>query len=274
MKNTVVSFIGAGSMAEAIIAGMTAKEIVPTNHIIATNYSNKERLQRLEEEYQIQTTQNRLETVEKSNVVILAMKPKDIQSSLNELDEVLTENHIVVSLLAGISSTYIESLLHCKAPVIRVMPNTSATIGRSATTIAKGTYVEQEHIDIVDSLMTSIGMTAIIDEEKMDAYTALAGSAPAFYYYMVEAMEQFAKEKGLSLETAKPLMIETIRGVGEMLASTKEKPEILRKKITSPGGTTEAGIQSLSELQFKKAVIKSLNATANRSQEMRRELEK
>lgn len=211
MEKIVVSFIGAGSMAEAIIAGMTAKEIVPDHHIIATNHSNKERLQQLEEKYHIQTTQNRLEAAEKSNVIILAMKPKDIQSALHELNEVITENHIVVSLLAGISSTYIESLLDHKVPVIRVMPNTSATIGMSATTITEGSYAKEAHIDLVNKLMQSIGVTAIIDEEQMDDYTALAGSAPAFYYFMVEAMEQFAEEKGLDKEKAKLLMVETIK---------------------------------------------------------------
>ena len=274
MNKTVVSFIGAGSMAEAIIAGMTAKEIVPTDQIIATNYSNKERLQHLENKYQIQTTQNRIEAVEKSDVVILAMKPKDIQVAVEELRGAITENHIVVSLLAGISSAYLESLLQKEVPVIRVMPNTSATIGLSATTIAKGAYAQLEHVELVNNLMQSIGLTAIIGEDEMDAYTALAGSAPAFYYYMVEAMEQFALDHGLSLDTAKPLMMQTIKGVGEMLAVSEETPETLRRKITSPGGTTEAGIQSLSDAGFQEIVLACLNRTTKRSEEMRSELEK
>lgn len=274
MNKAVVAFIGAGSMAEAIIAGMTAKQIVPTNHVIATNHSNKERLQYLENKYKIQTTQNKIEAVEKSDVVILAMKPKDIQAALGELRGAITEKHIVVSLLAGISSGYLESLLHKEVPVIRVMPNTSATIGLSATTIATGAYVQPVHVELVNDLMQSIGITAIIEEDQMDAYTALAGSAPAFYYYMVEAMERFAIDRGLSLETAKPLMMQTIKGVGEMLAVSGEKPETLRKKITSPGGTTEAGIQSLSDAGFQEIVLACLNQTSKRSEEMRSELER
>ncbi|SHN32937.1 pyrroline-5-carboxylate reductase [Gracilibacillus kekensis] len=273
MKKSV-AFLGAGSMAEAIIAGMTSNQIVSAQQIIATNHSNKSRLLELEEKYQIKTSQDRKKVIEQSDVLILAMKPKDIKVATAELKPLLTDDKIIVSLLAGISTSFIEQQLGTKNPVIRVMPNTSAMIGESATTIAAGTHANTEQINLIEELMTAIGTTTVINEEDMDAFTALAGSGPAFYYYMVEAIEQFADEKGLDQEIAKPLMVQTIKGVAKMLDVSEDSPQTLREKITSPGGTTEAGVQTLADHHFQQAIKACLNQTTERSKELRKLFEK
>lgn len=269
-----IGFYGAGSMAEAIIAGMIANEIVPAEQILAINHTNKDRLLELENTYGIRIFNAKSALVKESDVIILAMKPKDIKTATAEMKEYLTDEKIVVSLLAGISTSFIEQQLGTKNSIIRVMPNTSATIGESASTIALGQYATQQQADFIEQLIQAIGTTAVIKEEEMDAYTALAGSGPAFYYYMVEAMEQFVLEKGLDEKIAKPLMIQTIKGVTEMLASSSDTPKMLREKITSPGGTTEAGLQTLAEYDFQKAVIACLKQAANRSEELRAQFEK
>ncbi|GAB2536604.1 pyrroline-5-carboxylate reductase [Gracilibacillus alcaliphilus] len=266
---TIVGFLGAGSMAEAIISGMTAKAVIPAKQIFATNQSNRERLEELQQRYGIQTTTSKQALLTQSDVIILAMKPKHIKESLAEIKDWLTEDHVVVSLLAGISTAFIEQQLPLDNPVIRVMPNTSAMIGESATTIAVGQHVTAEQTVLVEQLMQSIGTTTRINEADMDAFTAIAGSGPAFYYYMVEAIEAFVKDKGLDPEVAKPLINQTIKGVSEMLAVSTDSPAVLRKKITSPGGTTEAGLNTLADHQFKQAVIACLDRTAERSKEMR-----
>ncbi|MDX8045481.1 pyrroline-5-carboxylate reductase [Gracilibacillus sp. S3-1-1] len=269
-----IAFLGAGSMAEAIISGMTAKQIVSRENIIATNRSNKERLVELEETYHIRTLDSKEEAIKQSDIIVLAMKPKGIQSAIAEIQQVISEEKIIVSLLAGISTSYIEQLLARDNAVIRVMPNTSAMIGQSASTIAAGKHVSEETITAIEKLMTSIGTTTLIEEEQMDAYTALAGSAPAFYYYMVEAMEQFAEANGLHKEKAKPLMEQTIKGVADMLKASEDSPAVLREKITSPGGTTEVGLRTLAEHEFQQAVVACLEATAKRSAELREMFEK
>ncbi|UOQ83812.1 pyrroline-5-carboxylate reductase [Gracilibacillus salinarum] len=273
MEQTI-AFLGAGSMAEAIIAGMTANKIVPAKQIIAKNHSNKERLKTLEEKYHILTSQSTQDTIDQSDIIILAMKPKDIKTATAEIKPLLSANKIVVSLLAGISTAFIEQQLETQNPVIRVMPNTSATIGQSATTIAAGTYATKEQVELIEELITSIGTTEVIDEADMDAFTALAGSAPAFYYFMVEAMEQFVDTKGLDKDIAKRLMVQTIKGVGEMLEASEDSPQVLREKITSPGGTTEAGLKTLAAHEFQEAVIACLEETTARSKEMREMFEK
>ncbi|WP_018933871.1 pyrroline-5-carboxylate reductase [Gracilibacillus lacisalsi] len=274
LREKRIAFLGAGSMAEAIIAGMTAKQIVPADRIIATNHSNKERLTELENKYSIRTSQSKKEVVSQSDIIILAMKPKDIQPAITEIKQYLSESKIVVSLLAGISTRYMEQLIGLRNAVVRVMPNTSAMIGQSATTITAGRYATISTVGLIKQLMTSIGTTTLIEEEQMDAYTALAGSAPAFYYYMVEAMEQFVEEQGLHKETAKPLIAQTIKGVAEMLATTSDSPATLREKITSPGGTTEAGLKTLAQHEFQQAVIACLEQTTKRSKELREVFEK
>lgn len=273
MKETI-TFLGAGSMAEAIIAGMTAKEIVPSRQIIATNHSNKDRLQELEHKYKIQTTQNKQAAIEQGTIIVLAMKPKDVKVATAEIREFLTEDKIIVSLLAGISTGYMEKQIGTNNPVIRVMPNTSAMIGQSATTIASGNNVNEEQLELVRTLIHAIGTTTVINEEEMDAFTALAGSGPAFYYYMVEAMEQFVIEKGLDKEVAKQLMTQTLKGVAQMLATSSDSPKTLREKITSPGGTTEAGLKALASHDFQKAVMNCLEQATDKSKELRSLFEK
>ncbi|MGN8648287.1 pyrroline-5-carboxylate reductase [Gracilibacillus sp. HCP3S3_G5_1] len=269
-----IAFLGAGSMAEAIIAGMTAKKMVPADRIIATNHSNKERLAELADKYGIRTSQSKEDVIRKSDIIILAMKPKDIQTAIAEINNFISEDKIIVSLLAGISTKYMEQLLDTDNAVVRVMPNTSAMIGQSASTIAGGHYATASTVSLIENLMTAIGTTTLIEEEQMDAYTALAGSAPAFYYYMVEAMEKFVEQQGLNKDTAKPLMVQTIKGVAEMLAVSEDTPATLREKITSPGGTTEAGVQMLANHDFQQAVIACLERTTERSKELREMFEK
>ncbi|MFC4402312.1 pyrroline-5-carboxylate reductase [Gracilibacillus xinjiangensis] len=273
MKQTI-TFLGAGSMAEAIIAGMTGNNVVPSQQITATNHSNEERLAELAGKYHIQITPNKQAAIEKSDVIILAMKPKDIKTATEEIRGWLSEEQVVISLLAGISTSFIEKQLDTNNPVIRVMPNTSATIGLSATTITGGRFAASDHLMLVETLMQSVGTTALIKEEEMDAFTALAGSAPAFYYYMVEAMEQFAAAKGLDIEVAKPLMTQTIKGVAEMLETSPDSPKVLREKITSPGGTTEAGLKALELHDFQEAVIACLHQATDKSAELRKNFEK
>src|SRR5690625_3299364 len=140
MMKEKIGFYGAGSMAEAIIAGMTATEMVPAEQIMATNHSNRARLAELENKYGIQTTSSKQEIMEQNDIIILAMKPKDIKSVTAEIKKYLTADKIIVSLLAGISTSFIEQQLATNNPIVRVMPNTSATIGQSATTITAGQY--------------------------------------------------------------------------------------------------------------------------------------
>ncbi|GLO64229.1 MULTISPECIES: pyrroline-5-carboxylate reductase [Oceanobacillus] len=265
--NQKIAFMGAGSLAEAIISGITKAKIVPNENILVTNKSDKNRLKRMEEGYAIQGNTNKKEVITQADIIILAMKPKDAATSLSFMKEYIRSNQMVISVIAGLTTERMESILEKEIPVIRTMPNTSALIGHSATAIAKGTYVTNEQLAIAEQLFQTVGMTTIIEEEDMHTVTAIAGSGPAFFYYMVEAMEQAATEAGLDSELASQLLAQTVIGAGKMLELSGD-PKTLRKNITSPGGTTEAGVKQLMSEDFAAIVQSCVQRARERSMEL------
>ena len=187
--NKQITFLGAGSMAEAIIGGLITQNIVSPHSITAANLQDQERLSYIEETYKIKTQTNRLEATESADIIVLAMKPKNVHDAIHYIKDGVTENQLVVSVIAGIPTSFIEEELGANIPVIRSMPNTSAKVGESATAICRGAFATEAHLLTVEALFNAIGMVSIVDESQMDAVTGVAGSGPAYFYYMVEAME-------------------------------------------------------------------------------------
>ncbi|MDA7027051.1 pyrroline-5-carboxylate reductase [Bacillus sp. CLL-7-23] len=269
MKRIV--FIGAGSMAESMIKGLIKSGTLTPKQITATNKSNKARLKELHDVYEINTEQDIGQAVAQFDTIVLAVKPKDAAESIEKIQPYLHKEQLIISILAGISIDTIQHFTRKKLPIVRAMPNTSASIQKSATAFTAGPYVTEEQIDEVTNLFHTIGSVTMVEETALDAVTAVAGSGPAFVYRFVEALEKSARELGLDELTAKQLIIDMIIGAAQMLESGKE-PALLRKEITSPGGTTEAGIRVLHELQFEKTVITCVKEAAKRSAEMREQL--
>lgn len=267
-RNDKIVFVGAGSMAEAIISGLLKNDLVKNEQIWATNYSNDKRLQELEEKYLIHTTRNHQALFQDATVVILAMKPKDVKTSLLSIRNYLTKDQLILSVIAGVSLQFFEKILNEDIPVIRSMPNTSAALNKSATAIALGTYCDESHRRKAKTFLESIGTVVPVDEGELHAATALAGSGPAYLYYLAEALEESAIEQGLSEDGARQLMIQTFVGAAKMLQTSNETPLTLRKNVTSPGGTTEAGINALIERGFEEAVKKCIEAAVKKSREL------
>ncbi|WP_085993773.1 pyrroline-5-carboxylate reductase [Oceanobacillus senegalensis] len=263
-----IAFLGAGSIAEAIISGLVKAEIVPNEHIYVTNRSNIKRLEEMENRYEIVSMEDKEKAVNSADIVVLAMKPYDLHDSLQELKSYITENKLIISILAGVSTEAITKELAVNSPVVRVMPNTSAMIGHSATALAKGEYADEEHLKLAETLFNTIGTTTIVDEKDMHAVTAISGSGPAYFYYMVEAMERAAIEAGMDQDIAKQLITQTVIGAGAMLQQSGEPADVLRKKITSPNGTTEAGIHVLEENHMHKILMQCVKSAKERSEEL------
>lgn len=266
MKKIV--FLGSGSMAEAMIAGILKAEMVKASDIYITNKQDYARLVHMKEMYGVQTTYDRKELLEAADVVILAMKPKDIHEALTAVRGYLSEKQLIISVIAGVMTTTIEEILNMQLPVIRSMPNTSAKIGFSATAIANGKYVKEEHQQIAESLLQTIGTTKVVAEEDMHTVTAVSGSGPAFIYYFVEAMTKAALEAGMDQQTASELITQTVIGAGKMLEESGDSPSTLRKNITSPGGTTEAGLTTLAENNFENIIIECIQSASKRSMDL------
>lgn len=263
-----ITFLGAGSIAEAILSGIIRAEIVNPQQIYVTNRSNKERLTELEEKYGVIGVENKEEAIRHADIVILAMKPYDLHESMKGIKGFIHEGQLIISTLAGISTEQIGIELEMNSPIIRVMPNTSAMVGESATALSKGKNATTEHMEIAEELFQTIGTTNIVAEADMHIVTAIAGSGPAYFYYMVEAMEKAANEAGFDQQIAKELIIQTVVGAGKMLEQSEDDPSTLRKKITSPNGTTEAGIQVLEQQHFQKIVMDCVNRAKERSEEL------
>ncbi|KOO42795.1 pyrroline-5-carboxylate reductase [Priestia koreensis] len=269
-----VAFLGAGSMAEAMISGMVSAKKLSPHHIIATNKSNEDRLTELREKYGI-TAISRDELVyEDVDVFILAMKPKDADAVLADLKDKINPNQLVMSVLAGISTEFMEFRLHDNQPIIRVMPNTSSMMQESATAISTGQHVGMDHVLTAKELLSCIGEVYVIEEEKMDIFTGIAGSGPAYFYYLMEHIEKAAAEEGMPPELARQIGAQTILGAAKMIMNRDETPSELRENVTSPNGTTAAGLDALAENGGGRAIMAAVKGASSRSKEISKQLEK
>ncbi|MED0865728.1 MULTISPECIES: pyrroline-5-carboxylate reductase [Bacillus] len=263
-----VAFIGAGSMAEGMIAGIVRSGQMPLDQIYATNRQNQLRLDELTKRYGIQTGAMDSFPFEEMDMLILAMKPKDAEAALESLKPRIQPDQLIMSVLAGVKLSYIEDMLHEGQPVMRVMPNTSSTIGASATALSAGRYVKNDHMSISQALLSEMGEVYTIQEEQMDIFTGIAGSGPAYFYFLMERIEEAGEEAGLSKELSRQIGAQTLLGAAKMLQETEENPSVLREKITSPNGTTAAGLNALDDFGGGEAIKQAVKHAANRSKEI------
>ncbi|MEH7252282.1 pyrroline-5-carboxylate reductase [Neobacillus niacini] len=263
-----LAIIGAGSMAEAFISGMLENSLIDRKNVWVTNNSNVDRLQKLQERYGVSTTYDLNELLAGADMVILSMKPKDVATAIHDIRDYLTEQMLVVSVLAGVSMSTIETLTRLPIAIVRAMPNTSAAVGKSATAVAVNERVTPQQIELMKNLFGTVGLTTFVEEEQLDAVTGLSGSGPAYIYYLIEAMEKSAVEVGLDKEMASELIVQTLIGAAEMVKNSAKSSEQLRRDVTSPGGTTEAGVKVLEEHQVQQAFISCIKAATAQSKKM------
>ncbi|MCM3353687.1 pyrroline-5-carboxylate reductase [Bacillus halotolerans] len=263
-----IGFVGAGSMAEAMINGFLQSGITKPENIYITNRSNEERLNELKEMYGVRPCRDKSEFFTQTDIVVLAFKPKDAAESIDSICSYM-KDQLVISVLAGLTIETIQHYFGRKLAVIRVMPNTSAAIRKSATGFSVSAEASQDDITAATALLETIGDATLVEEQHLDAVTAIAGSGPAYLYRYIEAMEKAAQKVGLEEETAKKLILQTMAGATDMLRQSGKQPAQLRREITSPGGTTEAGLRALTEARFEEAIIHCIEETAKRSAEIK-----
>ncbi len=274
LKQKTIAFIGAGSMAEAMISGLVKANIIPPKQIIVTNRSNQERLKELERNYGIQGINRDELQFGNVDIFILAMKPKDIDTALKSIYNDVKPEQLIMSVLAGISTSYIEENLSKGQQVIRVMPNTSSMIGESATALSPGKQMTRNNVKLASNLLNCIGETYLINEKKMDIFTGLAGSGPAYFYYLMEHMEKEGQEAGLDIETTRQIIAQTIVGAAKMIQEQDETPTVLRENVTSPNGTTAAGLKALDNYGGGEAIAQAVKHASKKSLEISSQLQK
>ena len=262
-----IAFVGAGNMAGALIRGLIGTATVPADRIIAAD-PDQERLSSLEEELDIRVTSNNAEAVKEATVVVLATKPQVFAQLLPGLAEALDPDALLVSIAAGISTEVIERALPAGARVVRTMPNTPALVGAGATAIAAGSHATDEDLALAENLFLSVGISVRVPEKQIDAVTGLSGSGPAYVFAMIEALRDAGAREGLPEETALRIASQTVFGAARLLLDEKEAPEVLRDRVTSPGGTTRAGLDALASAGFADAILGAVRAATRRSVEL------
>ncbi|MBM7584080.1 pyrroline-5-carboxylate reductase [Bacillus pakistanensis] len=274
LNNKSIAFLGAGNMAEAMISGIvTAKKVSP-KQVIVSNNSNKTRLHEIKAKYNVRTLSKEELDFHEIDVLVLAMKPKDIDLVIDFIQNKVQPHTVILSVLAGISTSHMEEGLPNGQQVIRVMPNTSSMMRESATAIAPGKHVEMGEILTAKELLECVGEVYVIEEEQMDIFTGIAGSGPAYFYYLMEHIEKAGIEGGLAPELARKIGSQTILGAAKMMLERTETPTELRENVTSPNGTTAAGLDALDKYGGGKAITQAVKGAEKRSKEISEQMQK
>lgn len=272
-----ICFYGAGSMAEAIARGLIRENLVAPAKIAMLNRSNADRLNELNERYGVQTVlqgSSNEAYLRDADIIFLAMKPKDAAEAIRAIAPLLSPNQLIVSVIAGLSIAAMEKLIGPTQPIVRTMPNTSSTIGLGATGISYSAHVSPQQRLVTEAMFQSIGMSAVVDESLQNAIVGVSGSGPAYVYFFMEAMLEAAGELGLEPGSAKDLVVQTVLGAAQMVKETGESPEELRRKVTSPNGTTEAAIESMTQAGLPEAIVKGMLRSSERAAEIGADIER
>jgi pyrroline-5-carboxylate reductase len=262
-----LAVLGAGTAGEALIAGVLSSGWRRPIEIVASA-RHEERLRQLGERHGIRTTLSNVDAVDGAGIVVIAVKPQDIEGLLGEVGGALTADQTVVSIAAAIPTALIESHLSDRVPVVRAMPNTPMTVHEGIAGIAAGTYAEEEHLIRAEEVLGSVGSTVRVDESYMDAITAVSGSGPAYFALLAESMIEAGILLGLSRAVATDLVVQTMLGTAKLLRDERMHPVELREAVTSPGGTTISAIRELEQAGVRAAFLNAIQAAMQRSKEL------
>ena len=264
-----LGIIGAGNMAEAIVRGILSKQVLRPSEIIAADTAAARR-ELFANELKIKAVEDNAAAAGDADTILLSVKPQHMAAALAAIAPIMPPKTLVVSIAAGISTAFIEKRLggDKKWRVIRTMPNTPMLVGEGMVAIAAGTNATQEDLAAARKLFEAAAEVIEVDEDKMDAVTAVSGSGPAYFFLLVEQMIRAAQELGMTSEQAKLLATKTAAGAAKMLATSPDAPDVLRRKVTSPGGTTEAAITHLTKQNWPQITVDAIKAAQRRGREL------
>ena len=262
--------IGAGNMAEAIVRGLLTRGILTPEQIIAGDVS-PERRTLFESQLKVKAVLDNRDVVRDARVVLLAIKPQQMAGVLASLKVSFRPNSVVISIAAGISTAFVQQHLGGmvrQLRVVRAMPNTPMLVGEGMVALARGPHATDADVAIARRVFEAAAAVIEVPEDKMDAVTAVSGSGPAYFFFLVEQMIRAGVEMGLTPEQAHVLATRTALGAGRILTMTTDSPAELRRKVTSPGGTTHAAITHLESSNVPQAIVDALKAAEQRGREL------
>jgi pyrroline-5-carboxylate reductase len=267
LGKTRVGFIGAGRMATALAKGFLASELVPVDNILASDLAESARSQ-FTKETGAKAVASNLDVAQQSDVFILAIKPQYAGPVLAELKQHVTEQQLVVSIVAGITLQTIGDSLGTSCRVVRVMPNTPCLLSAGASAFSLGENATEEDAELVEKLLSTVGIAEQVPEPLLDAVTGLSGSGPAYVYQVIESMSDGGVRMGLPREVATRLAAQTVLGAARMVLETGDHPGVLKDAVTSPGGTTIAGLHALEQGGLRGCLMTAVQAATERSREL------
>jgi pyrroline-5-carboxylate reductase len=265
MSHPTVAILGAGSMGEILAEGLLRAGWETGNLVLVAR--REERAREVERLTAIEATLDPAGSAEGRDVVVIAVKPKDIAYLLSQVRDVLRPGQVVVSLAAGVPIAVFEEVLEGIA-VVRAMPNTPAAVDEGMTAYCGGTHADTDALALADMVLSAVGETIRLSEDLLDAVTAVSGTGPAYVFLLAEALTEAAIREGLPHHAAEKLVIQTLRGAGALLSVSDKSAFRLRAEVTSPGGTTAAAMHALEEGGFRALLETAVRAAAQRSQEL------
>ncbi len=268
LKGSKIGFIGGGNMAEAIVKGLLAGGIPAGDITVAEPVA--QRRDYLSATYGVKTVEDNGSTVQPADIVILAVKPQVSAAALRSLPEGSCTGRLFISIMAGVPTKSIETTLAKDARVIRVMPNTPALVLQAASAIAPGSRATAEDMALALEIFNLLGTACTVEEKLLDAVTGLSGSGPAYVFTFIEALSDAGVKNGLPRDKATLLAAQTVLGSARMVLETAEHTGILRDRVTSPGGTTIAGLHALEQAAFRSAIMNAVDMATKRSEELGR----
>jgi len=261
-----LALIGGGVMGAAILAGVLGSGWAADDVEVAEPFAA--RAQDLAARYGVQVTDDAVQAASRADIVVVAVKPKDVGGLLARIAGSLRAGSLLVSVAAGLPCAFYEQRLPAGTPVVRVMPNTPAVIGKGASAISAGTHATEEHLALTERILAKSGLVVRADEKDLDAVTAISGSGPAYVFYVVDALAEAGVLLGLTRDRSRQLAVATVLGSAALLDSSGEHPVILRERVSSPGGTTVAALRELDAHGVRAAILAAAEAARDRSREL------
>ncbi len=264
-----LAILGAGNMAEAIVRGVLSAKRMSARQIIVADVAPARR-ELFDRELRVKATENNQEAVGDARTVLLSVKPQQMQDLLGGVGSALRGDALIISIAAGISTEFIQSTLGSahKRRIVRAMPNTPMLVGEGMVAIAAGEHATADDLATTRNLFDAAASVIEVEEDKIDAVTAVSGSGPAYFFFLVEQMIRAGNELGLTAEQAKTLALKTALGAAKMLMTSTDSPQELRRKVTSPGGTTAAAIGHMESNDLGKIIVQAMKAAQRRSKEL------
>ncbi|MGJ7905726.1 pyrroline-5-carboxylate reductase [Actinopolyspora sp. H202] len=262
---STIAVLGAGKIGESLLSGLLNAGYSPENLLFTERY--QQRAEELTKQYGVRATD--LPTAARqADVLVVSVKPQDIEPLLDEVGDLVTPDKLVVTLCAGLPTSMFERRFAAGTPVVRVMPNTPMLVGEAMSAVSGGTHATESHLDLVEGMLGSVGRVVRIPEDQQDAVTALSGSGPAYFFYLVEAMIDAGILLGLPRSVAAELVVQSAVGSATMLREGEGHPVIMREGVTSPAGTTISGVRELEKHGVRAALIDAVEAAHSRSVEL------